>query len=152
LSRSRTDQLRGGQRATSPLGQQFGRVAFNMRGKLCLKLTDPLGLRRDLTHQLPGDPHPGDRLGAREAAGDLAEFESDLPGSREERRTPAMYLGATRMTRSPRAIRKRSNVPDTCRQSSSAHTRSESNARAHRSSLPNPGVRAATVARRARPR
>jgi hypothetical protein len=43
-----------------------------------------------------------------------------------------------RNTRSPRSIRKRSSDPETCRQSSSAHTRSPSTLRAHRSSAPNP--------------
>jgi len=74
-----------------------------------------------------------------------ASIESDLPRSREERRAPAMYFGGTRTTRSPRAIRNRSNAPDTCRQSSIAHTRSGSSALAHRSSRPKPAWRAGTV-------
>ena len=41
-----------------------------------------------------------------------------------ERRVSAMSLGATRTTRSPRRSRKRSNAPETWRQSSIAHTRS----------------------------
>jgi hypothetical protein len=55
-----------------------------------------------------------------------ASIESDLPRSRDERRAPAMCFGATRTIRSPRAIRNRSNAPDTCRQSSIAHTRAAS--------------------------
>ena len=53
-----------------------------------------------------------------------------------------MCFGATRTTRSPRATRKRSNAPETCRQSSIAQTRSESSARAHTSSLPKLPLRA----------
>jgi hypothetical protein len=74
-----------------------------------------------------------------------ASIESDLPRSRDERRAPAMCFGATRTIRSPRAIRKRSSAPDTCRQSSIAHTRSGSSFRAQRSSLPKPPLRAGTV-------
>ena len=74
-----------------------------------------------------------------------ASIESDLPRSRDERRAPAMCFGATRTTRSPCAIRNRSNAPETCRQSSIAHTRSGSSARAQRSSLPNAPLRAGAV-------
>jgi hypothetical protein len=74
-----------------------------------------------------------------------ASIESDLPRSRAERRAPAMCFGATRTIRSPRAIRKRSSAPDTCRQSSIAQTRSGSSARAQRSSLPKLPPRAGTV-------
>jgi hypothetical protein len=45
----------------------------------------------------------------------------------------AARVGATRTTRSPRTSRKRSRAPDTCRQSSIAHTRSAPTPRAHRS-------------------
>ena len=61
-------------------------------------------------------------------------------------------LGATRTIRSPRAIRNRSSAPETCRQSSIAHTRSASSVRAHRSSFPNASLRAGRLARRARRR
>ena len=74
-----------------------------------------------------------------------ASIESDLPRSRDERLAPAMCLGATRTIRSPRAIRNRSSAPDTCRQSSIAHTRSASSARAQRNSLPKLPLRAGTV-------
>jgi hypothetical protein len=74
-----------------------------------------------------------------------ASIESDLPRSRAERRAPAMCLGATRTTRSPRATRNRSKAPDTCRQSSSAQTRSGSSLRAHNSSFPKLPVRAGAV-------
>src|SRR5918994_409220 len=53
-----------------------------------------------------------------------ASMRSDLPRSRLERRELAINRVGTRTTRSPRAIRNRSKEPDTCRQSSSAHTRS----------------------------
>jgi hypothetical protein len=74
-----------------------------------------------------------------------ASIESDLPRSRAERRAPAMCFGATRTIRSPRASRKRSNAPETWRQSSIAQTRSGSSARAQRSSFPKPPLRAGTV-------
>ena len=74
-----------------------------------------------------------------------ASIESDFPRSRAERLAPAMCFGATRTIRSPRAIKKRSSAPETCRQSSIAHTRSGSSVRAHRNSLPNAPLRAATV-------
>ena len=56
---------------------------------------------------------------------------SDLPRSRLERRELAISRVGTRTTRSPRAIKNRSNEPETCRQSSSAHTRSRPSPRAH---------------------
>ena len=65
--------------------------------------------------------------------------------ARAERRAPAMCFGATRTTRSPRAIRNRSRAPDTCRQSSSAQTRSGSSVRAQRRSLPKLPLRAGAV-------
>ena len=74
-----------------------------------------------------------------------ASIESDLPRSRDERLAPAMCFGATRTICSPRARRNRSSAPETCRQSSIAHTRSESSFRAHRSSLPKLPLRAGTV-------
>src|SRR4051812_20680267 len=58
---------------------------------------------------------------------------SDLPRSRPPRRASAISLVGTRRTRSPRAIRKRSKEPATCRQSSSAHTRSPPRPRAQTS-------------------
>jgi hypothetical protein len=58
---------------------------------------------------------------------------SDLPRSRAQRRAPAISFGGTRTTCSPRASRKRSSAPETCRQSSIAHTRSPPRARAHTS-------------------
>ena len=86
-------------------------------------------------------------------AGDAnASIESDLPRSRDERRAPAMCFGATRTIRSPRAIRNRSSAPDTCRQSSIAHTRSGSSARAQRNSLPKRPCAPAPSAPRARRR
>ena len=53
---------------------------------------------------------------------------------------PAISRGATRTTRSPRAIRNRSNAPDTCRQSSIAHTRSPPSRRAQASSRRQPAA------------
>ena len=55
-----------------------------------------------------------------------ASIRSDLPTRPRALRAPAINFGATRTTRSPRATRNRSNRPDTCRQSSIAHTRSPS--------------------------
>ena len=49
---------------------------------------------------------------------------SDLPRSRAALRSRTVSLGATRTTASPWASRKRSSAPETCRQSSIAHTRS----------------------------
>jgi hypothetical protein len=49
---------------------------------------------------------------------------SDFPRVRAPRRTSAINRVGTRSTRSPRAIKNRSSAPETCRQSSSAHTRS----------------------------
>jgi hypothetical protein len=74
-----------------------------------------------------------------------ASIESDFPRSRDDCRAPAMCLGATRTTRSPRATRKRSNAPETCRQTSIAQIRSGSRARAQRSSFPNAPLRAGAV-------
>jgi hypothetical protein len=48
----------------------------------------------------------------------------DLPGSRSARRLTPISFGATRSTRSPEAAKNRSKRPETCRQSSSAKTRS----------------------------
>ena len=65
-----------------------------------------------------------------------ASIESDLPRSRAEReRPPCAWARRARPARRGRS-RNRSNAPDTCRQSSIAHTRSGSSARAHASSLP----------------
>src|SRR4051812_7730466 len=63
---------------------------------------------------------------------------SDLPRPRACRRDAAINLLATRSTRSPRSIRNRSNEPETCRQSSSAHTRSAPRLRAHPSNAAAP--------------
>ena len=84
-----------------------------------------------LAQRGPGDAERVDRIG--------------LARSLAERRAPAMCLGATRTIRSPRATRKRSNAPDTCRQSSIAQTRSGSSARAQRKSLPKLPLRAGAV-------
>ena len=68
-----------------------------------------------------------------------ASIGSDLPRVRADRRPRPSASAATRTTRSPRANSQRSNRPDTCRQSSIAHTRSPSPTRAPtaaRSSLP----------------
>ena len=70
---------------------------------------------------------------------------SDLPRVLTVRRESAMSLVGTRSTRSPRAIRNRSKDPATCRQSSSAHTRSALKPRAHITSAPNPRDPTATV-------
>src|SRR3954451_12181000 len=67
-----------------------------------------------------------------------ASMRSDLPRSRPARRASLISLVATRTTRSPLAIRNRSNEPETCRQSSSAHTRCSSTLRAQSSSARNP--------------
>ena len=71
---------------------------------------------------------------------------SDLPRSRAELRAPAISFGGTRTTRSPRASRKRSSAPETCRQSSIAHTRSRRRgARAHTSRSSNDAASRGTV-------
>jgi hypothetical protein len=74
-----------------------------------------------------------------------ASIVSLLPTAREPRRRPAINFGATLTTRSPRASRNRSSLPDTCRQSSIAQTRCRSNRRAHPSMRPCPAVVAETV-------
>src|ERR671911_1815858 len=56
-----------------------------------------------------------------------------------------MSLVGTRSTRSPRAIRNRSNEPATCRQSSSAQTRSPSSPRAQVTRAANPRDPTVTV-------
>ena len=56
---------------------------------------------------------------------------SDLPRPRASRRDADINVLCTRSTRSPRSIRNRSNEPETCRQSSIAHTRSSPRPRAH---------------------
>jgi hypothetical protein len=67
------------------------------------------------------------------AAGATARvsMRSDVPRSRLERREPASGRVGTRTARSPRAIKNRSNEPETCRRSSSAHPRSRPRPRAH---------------------
>jgi hypothetical protein len=74
-----------------------------------------------------------------------ASMRSDLPRSRLERLVLAIGRVGTRITRSPRAIRNRSNDPDTCRQSSNAHTRSGPRPRAHRRTASNPRAPTAAV-------
>ena len=74
-----------------------------------------------------------------------ASIGSDLPRSRALLRSFAVSCVGIRSTRSPRSIRNRSNEPDTCRQSSSAHTRSSSSLRAHSTNAPNPRRPTATV-------
>jgi hypothetical protein len=69
----------------------------------------------------------------------------DLPRPRACRRDADINLLWTRSTRSPRSIKNRSNDPETCRQSSSAHTRSAPRPRAHRSSDADPFAPACTV-------
>src|SRR5215216_788465 len=61
-----------------------------------------------------------------------ASIGSDLPRRRALLRVLAVRCVGIRSTRSPRSIRNRSNEPDTCRQSSSAHTRSPLSPRARR--------------------
>jgi len=68
-----------------------------------------------------------------------------VPRSRLERREPAISRVGTRTTRSPRAIKNRSNEPETCRQSSSAHTRSRPRPRAHCSAWSKPRTPTLTV-------
>jgi hypothetical protein len=67
-----------------------------------------------------------------------ASIGSDLPRWRALLRPFAVKCVGIRNTRSPRSIRNRSSDPETCRQSSSAQTRSPSTLRAHCSNAPNP--------------
>ena len=62
-----------------------------------------------------------------------------------ERRVSAMSLGATRTTRSPRRSRKRSNAPETWRQSSIAQIRSSSKLRPQASNSRKPASLAEAV-------
>jgi hypothetical protein len=72
-------------------------------------------------------------------AGDTKRVDrSDFPRCRALLRAPADRCVAIRNTRSPRAIKNRSNEPETCRQSSSAQTRSRSRPRAQRNSALKP--------------
>ena len=87
-------------------------------------------------------PRPS-RRAARATAS--ASMRSDLPRSRAPRRASAMSLVGTRTTRSPRPIKKRSKEPATCRQSSSAHTRSPPRRRAQRNSSAKPRAPTPTV-------
>jgi hypothetical protein len=75
----------------------------------------------------------------------IASMLSDLPRPRARRRESAISLVVTRSTRSPRPIKKRSNELETCRQSSSAHTRSVPRSRAQASSAAKPLAPTATV-------
>src|SRR4051794_14919593 len=70
---------------------------------------------------------------------------SDFPRPRTPRRDAAISLVVTRRTRSPRPIRNRSNDPETCRQSSIAHTRSPPRRRAHANNAANPLAPTCTV-------
>jgi hypothetical protein len=68
----------------------------------------------------------------------IASMLSDFPRPRDPRRKTAVSLLGTRSTRSPRSTRNRSKAPETCRQSSSAHTRSPPRPRAHLNSAAAP--------------
>src|SRR3954466_5099528 len=70
---------------------------------------------------------------------------SDFPRPRPPRRDAAISLVVTRRTRSPRPIKNRSNDPETCRQSSIAHTRSPPRRRAHANNAANPLAPTCTV-------
>ena len=98
------------------------------------------------------------RAGQRRRRQRLEALGAAPPGRRRSRRccrtcrargpsaaTPAINRVETRTTRSPRPIRNRSSAPETCRQSSSAHTRSPARPRAQITSAPNPRAPTATV-------
>ena len=85
----------------------------------------------------------GSRSGARATA--IASITSDSPRCPAERRAPAISFGATRTTRSPLTSKNRSSDADTCRQSSSAHSRSSASERAQATSGPWPILPACTV-------
>ena len=68
----------------------------------------------------------------------IASMLSDFPRVRAPRRASAIKRVGTRSTRSPRAIKHRSSAPETCRQSSSAHTRSLSSLRAQTTNAAKP--------------
>ena len=70
---------------------------------------------------------------------------SDFPRPRAWRRDADISVLCTRSTRSPRSIKKRSSDPETCRQSSNAHTRSSPSPRAQASSAAAPLAPDATV-------
>ena len=74
-----------------------------------------------------------------------ASIASDLPRRRALRRAFAVKCVGIRKTHSPRSIRKRSSDPETCRQSSTAQTRSPSRPRAHCSRAPHPRRPTGTV-------
>ncbi len=74
-----------------------------------------------------------------------ASIASDLPKLRTDLRSLLISFGGTRSTRSPCSSSIRSSPPDQLRQSSSAHTRSESRPAAHTKSSRCPAARAATV-------
>lgn len=69
-----------------------------------------------------------------------ASIRSDLPRSRLARLELAISRVGTRTTRSPRSIKNRSNEPETCRQSSSAQTRSAPRPRAQSISSAKPRI------------
>jgi hypothetical protein len=77
--------------------------------------------------------------------GRVASIGSDFPGSRTDRRELSVSPAATRITRSPLASSPRSRRPETCRQSSTAHTRSTSSSPANRSASRVPSSLAAIV-------
>jgi hypothetical protein len=68
----------------------------------------------------------------------IASMRSDFPRPRARRRASAISFVVTRTTRSPRSIKNRSKEPETCRQSSSAHTRSLPSPRAQSTSAAKP--------------
>src|SRR4051812_19249663 len=78
-------------------------------------------------------------------ATEIASMLSDFPRPRTPRGDAAISLVVTRRTRSPRRIRNRSNDPETCRQSSIAHTRSPPRRRAHANNAANPLAPTCTV-------
>jgi hypothetical protein len=69
---------------------------------------------------------------------DRERVDAVVPRPRAPRRASAISFVGTRTTRSPRSIRNRSNEPETCRQSSSAHTRSGPSSRALTTSAAKP--------------
>ena len=79
-----------------------------------------------------------------------ASISSDFPGRRSARRVWPIILGATLTTRSPCPTSERSSRPETCRQSSSAHTRSptarSSCAHRHAANIPSGSDRTVLVA------
>jgi hypothetical protein len=75
----------------------------------------------------------------------IASSAPGFMGSRPPRRASAINLVGTRRTRSPRSIKNRSKDPETCRQSSSAQTRSPLSPRAQTNNAPKPRTPTWTV-------